>query len=340
MVSYTGLLMNIARPKGRTNLPILVLMHGWNQSYTAFDRTVLERFANYGFFVIAPGMRGNNAGAGRDASARELYDVYDAIIRIRTVSPYSQYVNADKVAVCGYSGGGGNALGLACKFPDLFNVVVSYFGMSDYGRNEMYGWYQNNGGTYTASISTSVGGTPLAKPDNYYARDATSAIQNFSGGFLYLYHDKQDSIVPWVHSDRIKTSMDNVGYTNYSANFSDVGDSIRFLHGLPIPSESPGSIVVEPIWTDKILSHDVWTVSTNGTLTVIGYCKTKRFEIRLNKNGTAEFGLDAVATVNYNVTTNEYIIIPITSGIDVSITQGLKSGFATNINVETAITVT
>jgi pimeloyl-ACP methyl ester carboxylesterase len=320
-----------------TNQPIVVLMHGFTNNAADFPASDMARIAAFGFFVIVPGLRGRDSASGSpDASGREIQDIIDAVEYVRT--NFADHVSADKTALVGYSGGGGNALAAACKFPDYFNVIVDHFGMSDYGRNNPNGWYYNNDGSYTSTIGTYVGDTPTNKPNNYYARDAVAAIANYSGGYLYIYHDDQDTAVPVIHSSRIKTVLDAAGLTNYSYNISTVGSNPRFTHGYP--EDVAGLRAVEATWAATISSQAVWTVPASGTVTVIGYIKTKRFTVWLNKNGTATTGIDAAATVAYNTATDAYTVTPLISGIDVAITQGAKTGSATNISGATVITVT
>lgn len=314
MTAITNLYMKVVYNETLTNQPILAVLHGWSGNAESYYET-LNTWAGYGFFVVSIGMRGRNASTPgtNDASGREIYDIYDAINFVKT--RFSSYCSADKVAIYGTSGGGGNALAAACKFPDTFTAVVSLFGMSDYGRDGTNGWYQNNGGTYTAAIATAVGGTPAAVPNNYYARDATAAIQNFTGGKLHLFHDKQDTTVPYVHSTRIKTAMDAAGLTNYSYNISDIGDAIRYEHGYP--KDIPDLLEADTIWKPDALNGSAWTVPATGTVTVIGYIVTKRFTIWL---GT---GISAAATVAYDTSTHQYTVTPLTTGdIAVAITEG------------------
>ena len=210
------------------DLPALVVMHGWSGDAAAFDSTDLARWAGYGYFVIVPGMRGrNNASGSRDASGRETHDLYDALVECRRLFPHA--CSSSKAVLLGYSGGGGNALAAACKFPDTWSMVISYFGMSDYGRDGTHGWYYNNGGSYTAEISASVGGVPGDVPNNYYARDATAAIQNYTGGHLHLYHSPSDVNVPSVHSQRASAAMQAAGLSNYTEHYST-----DYAHGYPI----------------------------------------------------------------------------------------------------------
>lgn len=321
---------------GTGQKPALIVLAGWNGDPTDIDQTTMLRFAGYGFFVIAVGMRGRLSADGtRDASGREIHDIYDALTEARRQFP--ALVSPTLASIVGYSGGGGNALAAACKFPDTWGVVVSHFGMSDYGRNDPNGWWYNNGGTYTAEIAASVGDTPANVPNNYYARDATAAITNYTGGTVYLYHDQGDSTVPFVHSTRIKDAFDGASLTNYSYNLTTVGDDPRWTHGTP--DDNPDLIEAEPTWSAAVLAAAAWTVPASGTHTVIGYIVTKRYACWLRANGSTTYGLDAAATVAYNTTTGAYTVTPLTGAIDVSITQGALTGTASNISEATVITV-
>lgn len=326
---------NYNNPNG---VPILVLVHGWGESATAFNGDdTLDRLAKKGLFVVSVGLRGRNSATGsRDASAREIYDIYDVLASIRAT--YGEIISSDKAGIAGYSGGGGNALAAAAKFPDAFTTIVSHFGMSDYGYDGTDGWYYNNPGSYTAEIVTAVGDTPANVPEAYYARYAVTGARNFSGGKLYMYHDIADTSVPPVHSTNVKDAFDAASLTNYSYNLSQVADSIRWQHGYP--ADNADLITAEDSWVGDLRNRDAWTVPASGTHTVIGYIVTKRYSCWLNKNGTASLGTDAAATVAYDTATDTYTVIPLTSGIDVSITQGAKTGSATNITDPTQIVVT
>lgn len=333
MAAITNLYSKYVYPKYSGQVPIVVMMHGWDGDATSITDATMERIADYGLFVISPGMRGRNSADGaRDASALEIYDIYDVVEYVR--SNYSAYASQTKAAIVGYSGGGGNALAAACKFPDYWNVAVSHFGMSDYGRDGTDGWYYNcsggSGGATAAAIASSVGDTPANLPNNYYARDATAAIANYSDGYLYLYHDDQDGSVPYVHSTRIKNTMDGAGLTNYSYNITTTTDDPRWTHGYP--EDNADLLEAEPTWAAKILSQAAWTVPTSGTITVIGYIKTKRFEITIGGRD------DHAATVVYDTTTDSYTVTPLTGEQTVTITQGAKTGSDT-FSTETEIIV-
>jgi hypothetical protein len=211
--------------------------------------------------------------------------------------------------------------------------VVSHFGISDYGRNNPNGWWYQTAGGYQPTLTAWIGGSPAAAPNKYYARDATAAILNYSGGYLYLYHDTEDASVPVVHSQRINTILTGAGRTNFAYSETTAASNPRWLHGYP--SDATGIEQAIPTWMAHIKARTTisWSVGTTGTLTVLGYCITKRFSIWLNS------GQDAAATVIYDTVAGTYQVTPLTTGdILVDITQGSKHAVQT-ISGVTTITV-
>lgn len=324
------LYVQCAYPAGQSDLPIVLLLHGWRGDADSFDRATIARLAGYGFFVAVPGLRGRNGAAGgRDASGREIYDIYDALTSLRAGFP--GLASADKAALAGYSGGGGNALAAACKFPDAWTCVVSHFGMSDYGRDAVDGWHANNGGDYTDEIEASVGGAPAELPNRYSARDATSAIANFTGGRLFLFHDRGDDTVPWAHGERIRAAMAAAGPANTTAWFTGPGDDPRWLHGYPL--DIPELVEAEAVWKAAALAQAAWTVPAAGTLACIGYLKTRRFEVRL---GALD---DHAATIAYDTAAGRYTVTPLTGAMTVSILQADGKTAQQTIRAQTTLTV-
>ena len=260
--------------------PIVILLHGWGGDAFQILDTELERIASYGFFAIALGLRGRNGSSGsRDASGKEIYDIYDVLKFLRTTPFYKQYVSQDKSAVVGYSGGGGNALACAAKFPDAFHVIVDYFGISDYGHDPVNSWYyQATQPSFPREVAQSVGGTPDALPDAYLARDITQSITNYNGT-LYMFHDTADVLVPYIHSNRVKTAFVSAKKTNCYYNLSNPKSAIRWSHGYPYTNKD--LIKSEPAWSNRIKVTKSYTVPASGTVMVSGFIKTKRFEIRL-----------------------------------------------------------
>jgi pimeloyl-ACP methyl ester carboxylesterase len=331
--------MEISYPTDKgVSLPVVALMAGWKDGADSFSDTDIKRIADYGFMVVVVSKRGNNGGQGTpDASGREIYDICDAVNYVRNCYPYSVFASQTIAAIVGYSGGGGNALAAACKFPDFWSIVVDYFGISDYGYTSDGWWQEFAPGTYRDGIEAQIGGSPATVPNNYRARHSAEAIANYTGGHVYVYHDVADVSVKVIHSQRIISALAAIG--NCTGNISTSADAIRWFHSYP--TTGTPLIIAETTWSSAIKNSQSWTIPTSGTVTVIGYIVTKLFAIWLNTNGTAITGIDAVATVTYNTASDTYTITPLTTGgIDVVITQGAKTGSATNISTETEIVVT
>lgn len=285
--SITDLYARVCYNDSDTDQPIVVLMHGYQQTAGGVPQEVIDRFATAGAFVVVPGMRGRDGASGsQDSGGREIHDIVDAVNHVR--STYSAYCSQTRATVSGYSGGGGNALALACKFPDFFTNVASHFGMSNYAT-----WDEYSG---QAVIRAWIGGTVAQVPERYAARNAQAAITNYTGGKLYLFHDRTDAAVNVDQSETVSDILSAAGRTNYLASYTDVGDDDRWLHGYPIASESPDLYKTEAYWlTDTVSeSQAVWSVPASGTLTCIGYLVTKRFSVWLG-DGTA-----GTATVAYD----------------------------------------
>ena len=330
----------IAYKQGATNLPIVVIMHGFSGAASAITATVRNRYAHNNVFVVVPEMRGRGtAGGDEDCSAREIYDIYDAVEYVK--ANYSDVVNPNQIHLVGYSGGGGNAFACAAKFPDYFNTIISFFGMSDYGHDSEDGWYQNGAGeTYQPTLESWIGDNPTNVPNAYHARAHVLGMANYSGGHLFIFHDEDDTTVPVINSSNVKDILDGAGLSNYTYNISKAGDPFRWLHGYP--AEIPALIVAEPIFINPIVAetYSAWTVTASGTVTVLGYIKTKRFTIWLGglTEAAAGAGLDEVAIVAYNTVTGQYTVTPLTGNMDVFIKQGELTA-SQSITEESILTV-
>lgn len=313
--SINNLAARVSYDNALENMPILLLMHGYSGDKDSFGDETLTRLANYGLFVVSVGMRERDgAGGSSDSGGREIYDIYDALIYVR--SNYA-ITSQTRAAIAGYSGGGGNALAFASRFPDAVQDVISHFGISDYGYNETYGWYnQSASDPYKATMSSWIGGDPDEVIDRYRARNYVESIKNFSNGHLYLFHDIDDTVVPVMHSSRVASEMSKAGLSNYTTNYSNSGSTYRWSHGYPANGSSLSH--TEDIWTPSVINttHQDWSIPSSGKVRVSGWIKTKLFSIWL---GT---GVDDVADVSYDTSTNTYNVIPLTGAMTVTIVQG------------------
>jgi len=317
---YPSLDGKYAYDTGFTEMPIVFMGHGWSGDKDEMTQADLRRWAARGYFAVSLGLRGSGGvAAKRDASARELYDIYDGLNYLKGL--FSQIT--DKHVWTGYSGGGGNGFGLASKFPDTFVVVAPFFGMSDYGYDNPDGWYYSNT-LWQTSISDTIGDTPANVPNDYRARYHVESVwNNFLEGFLMMFHDPGDTIVDVVHSDNVKDIFDLNSKTNY-----EFDRDAKWTHGNP--TTNPDLADAEPSISAKALSRNIWEVADSGTMIVNGYIITQKFSIWLGDGVTeAENGWNRTATVVYDTTIDEYDVTPIfetgATQTRVIITQGAKS---------------
>jgi dienelactone hydrolase len=299
--------------------PVLVMMHSWSSAADYFLDASATRFSDAGYFVLIPGMRGRLAGAvgsNRDASGREIQDIKDALDWAR--AKYPNYADPNKAVIAGWSGGAGNALMATARFPDLWMATIDNFGMTDYGHDATYGWYNTNNATYGTQISTSVGDIPTNVPDKYLARKAIDALPtNLLGGFIWMFQDAADVDVSVEHSRQLKAKMDLASNTRYAYSETDVGANPRWSH--QSPNGSNQIVLAEANWKTQALALSAWTIPTSGTVKVRGWIETKRFKITLSSNLE-----DESATVVYNTINGTYTVTPDSAEatMTVAITQG------------------
>lgn len=327
---------------GKVGLPLLIIMPGISGDSTSFIAETKNRFANNNVFAVFLNMRGRNSSEGSaDCSAREIYDIYNCIEYIK--SNYSSIIDTSQIHILGYSGGGGNALACAAKFPDTFNSITSFFGISDYGKDVTDGWYQNGASAAQKTLlETWIGDNPTNVPNAYHARQNLIGITNYSEGHLYIFHDDEDAKVPLINSNNVKDALDTAMLTNYTYQISSAASIKRWLHGYPNSDDQPTLMFAEPVFMTDITNkkYSAWTIPASGTITVLGYIKTKRFSIWLGglTEAAVGAGLDEVATVAYNTITGQYTITPLTGNMDVFVKQGSLIVSA-SITEETILTV-
>lgn len=299
-------------------MPVLILMHGYTDPATIFT-DVFERQAANGFFVIAVQMRGRGSSTGSaNSGGQEVYDIYD--VYQKTLTNFSKYVDPNRVIVCGYSGGGGNALSFATRFPDLCPITIDHFGISDYGFDGTFSWFIEEPSRQT-QLNTEVGSPRSSYLNEYYARKSVDAVAKNYKGILYIYHDDQDGTVDLDQSSRVKDAyvalsrtVKTTLYGTASSNtellysISTIGDTYRWTHGYP--TTGSGVANTETSWVNSAKTVAIPSMPRSGTLYVRGWVKTRLFELRLGNGTTAQNGQVRGATLVYDVDANTYQITP------------------------------
>ncbi len=288
-------------PTGATNLPMLTCVHGYEQIATDIGETTLRRFARMGYFVVAVEMRGSTGSGGnsgtRDIAGREKQDVYEAEEAIKT--NFAANLASGYQAIWGMSGGGGVAWNMLEAYPDRYNAGIIYFGISDY-----ISWY-NEQASRQASLQGYIGGTPVAKPDEYNTRNARLRLGNIMCHVSFC-HDTGDASVGVSHSQAMRDLYVAAGRTDYYYNESTVGSTYRWSHASP--DSAPDLIQFEGFWKNRPKTGAVNTVATSGTLKIPGRLHTKRFQIWANDGNYLTAGKSRYGTVVYDTVANSYEI--------------------------------
>ncbi len=147
-------------PSGDGEQPLLVILHSWSAGYTQHAGIPYAMWGQEnGWAVIAPEFRGRNDNADAMGSELAVQDAADAI----DYAVAQAGVDADRVYVVGYSGGGMMALLLAGRHPDKVSAVAAWGPPHDLV--DFYAFSRAAGRPYTSQIAAVCGGDPtLAGP--------------------------------------------------------------------------------------------------------------------------------------------------------------------------------
>lgn len=142
-------------PTGDGDQPVVVILHSWSAGYTQHAGIPYAMWAQEnGWAVIAPDFRGRNDNANAVGSELAVQDAADAI----DFAVAQAGVDADRVYVVGYSGGGMMALLLAGRHPDKVTAVAAWGPPQNLV--EFYDFSRRHGRSYATHISAACGGDP------------------------------------------------------------------------------------------------------------------------------------------------------------------------------------
>ncbi|MEM7140980.1 MAG: alpha/beta fold hydrolase, partial [Actinomycetota bacterium] len=142
-------------PTGDGDQPLVVVLHSWSADYTQHAGIPYARWAQEnGFAMIAPDFRGKNTNANAVGSDLAVQDAVDAI----DFAVAQAGVDADRVYVVGYSGGGMMALLLAGRHPSKVSAVAAWGPPQNLV--EFYDFSRRHGRPYANHIAAACGGDP------------------------------------------------------------------------------------------------------------------------------------------------------------------------------------
>lgn len=283
---------DVAFQKDGQAKPIVLVMHGYSGSRKAvsFD---LQELSVKGVFALAPDMRGHGESVGAwDSGGLEIFDMVDALIE--AAKRYPGEIDASNLNVVGYSGGGGNAISAAVRFPDLFHTAVSFFGITDYGA-----WYHSKGRPdCNERMVKALGGPPDKLPEVYASRNANLAACNNGWTRLHFFWDREETGCPPFMSEIFLSQYASCGLQNAFKHVTGPGDDKRWIHGYR-------QSVRDLSFADEIFLKDVFSplapgprLPLQGRLKVLGYLVTRDFQVWIEK------GQAGAVTVEYDLSTS------------------------------------
>jgi pimeloyl-ACP methyl ester carboxylesterase len=269
------------RPK-----PLLVVMHGYGGGRAAVAQDLRE-LAPRGVFALAPDMRGRGGSAGQwDSGGLDVHDILDAVLA--ALARYPGETDARNLNLVGYSGGGGNAIACMVRFPDLFQTVVSFFGIADYA-----GWHRSGGRPDCNQwMEQALGGTPEQRPEVYTARNAIPAAGNAACGRLHFVWDEEETMCPpalvqaWLSTHRA------AGLANASVHISHAGDPRRWIHNYR--SGNPDLSAADDLYLPDVLAPKAGSprLPPRGRLVVPGYLVTRHFQVWVEDGQRGRVAID------------------------------------------------
>jgi len=264
--------------------PVIVVMHGYGDDrlYVAAD---VERLAGKGLFAVSIDMRGRGKSAGqRDSAAVEIADIVDGVRR--AVELFPDHADATNLNILGYSGGGGNALSAVTKFPGLFRMAISFFGISDYAM-----WYRSEAlPDCNATMLKDIGGTPDEVPDAWQARNSLWAAGNAAWTEVHLFWDEEETGCPPELNTSFAKACEGLSPGKCVVHESKKGDPARWHHGYT--TDWPELIEAEELFVPQMLAGSVpqFELPPCGHLAVAGFVVTSHFLVWVGdgRSGVAE----------------------------------------------------
>jgi dienelactone hydrolase len=268
--------------------PLLVVMHGYNGSRKDVNADIHD-FGAKGLFAIAPDMRGTGGSAGKfDSGGVEIHDILDAVLA--ALKKYPEEIDAKNLNIVGYSGGGGNTIACAVRFPDLFHTAVSYFGISDYADFHR----TTNRHDCNERMERTLGGKPADIPDTYAARNYNTAAANVCATKLHFFWDEEETQCPPSMIEKFIQIHQSAGLKNVVAHISRRGDPLRWIHGYRTGNRDlkEDSLFLSEIRTPKASGPKL---TPKGKLIVPGFLVTRKFAVWV------EDGQRGVVTIEYDI---------------------------------------
>lgn len=183
--------------------PVLVRLHGhpgqWNHGF----QLLTQYFVSQGYVAVAPNPRGSRGfGAGfHDLHIADYGGVeFDDVMRVLPFLESLGYIDMDRKATWGGSGGGYMSFVIATEAPDAFEAQVIRAPVSDWNLlaidrfgAEGRAWTANRTPVRTRS---EFGGAPEEIPAEYYRRSPINFVENVTVPQLLIQGLRDGSVPP------------------------------------------------------------------------------------------------------------------------------------------------
>jgi hypothetical protein len=279
--------LGAAAAAGSAGLPPLILAHGYSQDMGFITQAVMREAARMGFVAMAVNLRGRGGDDGTpDDSCRELIDFIDALDEAK--ARLGPVVDRSRPFGDGFSGGGGNMLGVAVKCPGMYVAIASHFFGADYGFSSVPGHSYWASGDNPAEVIARIG--PRSDLQPYRARLHTTNIAQAmtqTSTKLFLAHDSED-LIGLPNRDVRRALLDaGAPRSRWWFGESNPRDDVRWEHGYP-------SSVPDLYLTLNALGHlrnapAATALQMSGTYTVTGFViHAAGFEVWTANTGIAD----------------------------------------------------
>ncbi|MDH3457698.1 MAG: S9 family peptidase [Gemmatimonadota bacterium] len=172
--------------------PALLYVYGGPWGTTVVDRwggiqTLWYQYlTEQGYLVISVDNRGTPAPRGREWR-KIIYQKdgiilsYDQANAVRTVTAERPYVDAERIAIWGWSGGGVSTLNAMFRYPDVYHTGMAVASVPDLKY-------------YDTIYQERYMGLPEESPDAYRESSAINFAQNLEGNLLIMHGTGDDNV--------------------------------------------------------------------------------------------------------------------------------------------------
>jgi predicted peptidase len=179
--------------------PLLVSIGGTHENTRQDDLyRFMVRANERGWLLLAPDLRryrqSDPLGFPKDGRTASLQNQHDIIDTIREMERRYN-VDATRIYMSGFSSGGGVALTVAAKYPDVFAAVVDWAGPSDLAQ-----WDRMLASLKLLDFSNCLPSGPGGCPFEWERRSAISMAQNLKHVPLALVHGHPDPFMDFSQS--------------------------------------------------------------------------------------------------------------------------------------------